>query len=105
MIIIVGSIPTLPPLAKKFVRSRYGRGNGSPWPTQKQYTHPMDDTVFDTCPLRDQNTSTSITVVGLEHYPKSHTIDEVHNTRSSIEENDIGGIHKTTEFNVEYETK
>ena len=104
MLIIVGSMPTLPPLFRRFSGSKYSRGSsGNRWPTQKRYTHPLEDTTVDVYPLRERDKSTNITAIEMREGLEEHAIGGANTARFSGDgRNKREGIQKTTEFDVEY---
>ncbi|CAD6579774.1 MAG: hypothetical protein ASARMPRED_009244 [Alectoria sarmentosa] len=79
------------------------RSSGNRWPTQKRYTHPLEDTTIDVYPLRERDTSTNITVIGTREGLEEHAIGGANTARFSGDGwNKREGIQKTTEFDVEY---
>ena len=108
VIIIVGSIPTLPPLLKKFARSRYSRngGGGNRWPAQKRYTHPPDDGIIDIYLLGERNTSTVVTARGKGEGLEEHAIDEGKAAGFPDHgEMQRKSIRKTTDLDVKYQSR
>ena len=103
----MGSIPTLPPIIKRYqARSRYSRSGSDRWPTQKRYTHPLHNTSFDVYPLNEQKGFGSTAAARLGNESSGHALDDSETTRYSNEEVEAGkGIQKTTEVNVKYERK
>ncbi|CAD6594347.1 MAG: hypothetical protein ASARMPREDX12_008697 [Alectoria sarmentosa] len=104
VLIIVGSMPTFPPLFRRFSGSKYSRrSSGNRWPTQKRYTHPLEDTTIDVYPLRERDASTNVSAIGTGEGLEEHAIGGASTARFSGDGwNKREGIQKTTEFDVEY---
>ena len=105
VLIIVGSIPTLPPIFQKFYESKHNRGQKSNrWPTPEKYTHPLEDSTFDVYPLHERNTATKIVTTG-----EGEGLDEQVIGKPNVAgfsghgEEERGGIRKTTDFDAQYE--
>ena len=109
MLIIVGSIPTLPPIYKKFFGSRHSQSSnagGNRWPTTKKYTHPLDDTNIDIYPLQGQKAITNIMALGMEEGSDQNAVGNSKNTSLSGNEgieNDT--IRRTTEVDVQFQPR
>lgn len=104
MLIIVGSIPTFPPIFNKLYGSKYSHAQRSNrWPVPKKYTHPLEDSTFDVYTLHERSRATNTVTAGVGERLEEQVIGGPETAGfSGRREEERGGIHKTTAFDVDY---